>query len=54
LPELQKNPENILITGIDKASSINGPLKPGPWRTDLIMLVRVDLLAKKILPFHTS
>ncbi|WP_166510977.1 LCP family protein [Desulfallas thermosapovorans] len=36
------DPLNILVVGIDKASSINGPPRPGPWRADVIILVRVD------------
>ncbi|AGL03942.1 cell envelope-related function transcriptional attenuator common domain protein [Desulfoscipio gibsoniae DSM 7213] len=37
-----KDPLNILVVGIDKASSINGPPRPGPWRADVIILVQVD------------
>jgi len=33
---------NILVVGIDKASSINGPPRPGPWRADVIILIQVD------------
>ncbi len=37
-----KDPLNILVVGIDKASSINGPPRPGPWRADVIILIHVD------------
>lgn len=37
-----ERPLNILVIGLDKASSINGPPRPKPWRSDVIILVRVD------------
>jgi len=41
LPGLE-SPLNILVIGIDRATSINGPPRPKPWRADVIILVRVD------------
>ena len=35
-------PWNILVVGIDKASSIGGYIRPKPWRADVIIIARVD------------
>ncbi len=43
-----KEPLNILVVGMDKASSINGPPRPGPWRADVIILIHVDPDRKQI------
>lgn len=47
LPRLQE-PVNILVVGIDKAKSIKGEVRQGPWRSDVIILARLDPLGKKI------
>jgi len=44
----QGKPLNILIVGLDKASSINGPPRPGPWRSDVIMLAQVDPVRQSV------
>jgi LCP family protein required for cell wall assembly len=41
LPRLTE-PWNILVVGIDKASSIGGYIRPKPWRADVIIIARVD------------
>jgi len=44
----QGKPLNILIVGLDKATSINGPPRPAPWHSDVIMLVRVDPVRQSV------
>ncbi len=41
-------PLNILVVGIDKGGTINGPPRPKPWRSDVIILVRVDREQHKV------
>ncbi|MDD4169653.1 MAG: LCP family protein [Desulfotomaculaceae bacterium] len=36
------SPINVLIVGVDKYSMPGKPARPGPWRSDVIILVRVD------------
>ncbi|HAU32746.1 MAG: Cell envelope-related transcriptional attenuator [Desulfotomaculum sp. 46_296] len=44
----QIKPLNILVVGLDKASSINGPPRPAPWHSDVIMLVHVDPVRQSV------
>ncbi|HBX23862.1 MAG TPA: hypothetical protein DEF34_09575 [Desulfotomaculum sp.] len=37
-----EKPMNVLVVGIDKAKSIKGAARPGPWRSDVLMLIRVE------------
>lgn len=36
------SPMNILVVGIDSSGTPGGPLRPKPWRADVLLLVRVD------------
>lgn len=47
LPRLRE-PVNILVVGIDKAKSIKGEVRQGPWRSDVIMLARLDPVGERI------
>ncbi len=48
LPRLTE-PLNILLVGIDKASSIGGYIRPKPWRADVIIIARVDPDMRRII-----
>ncbi|OPZ71054.1 MAG: Transcriptional regulator LytR [Firmicutes bacterium ADurb.Bin456] len=40
---------NILLLGIDKASSIGGYIRPKPWRADVIIIARADPDLRRII-----
>jgi len=47
LPRLDE-PLNILVAGIDKYANPNVPPRPGPWRSDALVLVRIDPQTQRV------
>lgn len=41
-------PVNILVAGIDKYVSPKSPPSPGPWRSDVLVVVRIDPQAQQV------